>query len=98
MILMSSAATGCTGGLGVRIILAADLSADLGAMLGARIAVAALGRVALLTGRRADFDAFFISARALSARALLAPFLSGRRVPLDDRPAVLVEWLLMASI
>jgi hypothetical protein len=77
----------------VRIILAADLSANLGAMLGARIAVAALGRVALLTGRRADFDAFFIS-----ARALLAPFLSGRRVALDDRPAVLVEWLLMASI
>jgi hypothetical protein len=55
--------------------------------------VAALGRVALLTGRRADFDAFFIS-----ARALLAPFLSGRRVALDDRPAVLVELLLMTSI
>jgi hypothetical protein len=28
----------------------------------------------------------------------LAPFLSGRRVALDDRPAVLVEWLLIGSI
>jgi hypothetical protein len=93
MILRSYAATGCTGGLGVRIIFAADLSANLGAMLGARIVVAALGRAALPTGRRADFADFFNS-----APALLAPFLSGRRVALDDRPAVLAEWLLIGSI
>jgi hypothetical protein len=93
MMLMSCPATGCTGGLGVRIILAADLSADLGAMLGARIAMVDVGRAALPTGRRADFDGFFNS-----APALLAVFLSGRRVALDDRPAVLVDWLLMAAI
>jgi hypothetical protein len=86
---ISCAATGCTGGLGVRIILAADF----GAMLGARIAIAAWGRAVLPTGRRADFDAFLTS-----ARAPLALFLSGRRRALEDRPAVLVEWLLMTTI
>ena len=68
MIGISCAATGCTGGLGVRIILAADLSADLGAMLGARIAVAARAASTLPTGRRADFDAFLIVRRGRSWR------------------------------
>ena len=89
MMWISLPAIGCTGGLGVRIILAADL----GAILGARIAVAEVGRVVLPTGRRADFDAFLFS-----ARAVLAIFLSGRRVVLVDLPAVLVEWLLISSI
>ena len=57
------------------------------------MAIAEFGRVELLTGRRADFDAFL-----LAARTLLAGFLSDRRAVLDDRPAVLVEWLLITSI
>ena len=61
-------------------------------MLGARIAVT-VGRVALPTGRRADFDAFLGT-----ARAFLAVFLSEPPVALADRLAVLVDWLLMASI
>jgi hypothetical protein len=86
--------SGCTGGLGVRSILV-SLSDDLGAMLGARIAETA-GRVILPTGRRADFDAFGVTAPALLA--VLAVFLSDRPVALADRPAVLVEWLLMPAI
>jgi hypothetical protein len=65
----------------------------LGAMLGARIAEAPLGRADLPTGRRADFGAFFIS-----TRALLALFLSGRRAVLEERPAVLVDWVVIHTI
>jgi hypothetical protein len=77
----------------VRIILPVDFAADLGAMLGATIGVAEVGREALPTGRRADFAAFLFP-----ARALLLIFLSGRRAVLDDRLAVLVEWLLIFLI
>jgi hypothetical protein len=84
--LMLCSAAGCTGGLAVRIILAADIVADLDAMLGARIGVAEVGREALPTGRRADFAAFLFG-----APALLLIFLSGRWAVLDDRLAVFVE-------
>ncbi|HTT47275.1 MAG TPA: hypothetical protein VMG39_04640 [Pseudolabrys sp.] len=68
-----------------------DLIADLGAMLGARMADAV--RVVVRAAPRADFAGFL-----LTARALLALFLAGRRAALDDRPAVLVEWLLINII
>jgi uncharacterized membrane protein YozB (DUF420 family) len=51
------------------------------------------GRVALPTGRRADFDAFFAA-----ARTLFALFLVVRLVALADRPAVFAECLLIRSI
>jgi hypothetical protein len=73
-------ATGCTGGLGVRIIFAAALEAR-------------VGLVALPTGNRADFDAFFAAERTLFVLFFAAP-------PADfvDRPAVFAECLLIISI
>ena len=77
-------ATGCIGGLEVRIIFV--VFAELAAAAAARA-----GRVALPTGRRADFDSFFSG-----ARSLFALFLAG--VVLADRPAVFAECLLINSI
>jgi hypothetical protein len=51
------------------------------------------GRVAVPTGWRADFDAFFVA-----ARTPFAAFLAARLAVLADRPAVFVECLLIASI
>jgi hypothetical protein len=79
-------ATGCIGGLDVRIIFV--VFAGLAAAVAARA-----GRVALPTGRRADFDTFFVV-----ARALFSLFFAVRRVVLADRPAVFAECLLINSI
>jgi hypothetical protein len=51
------------------------------------------GRVAVPTGWRADFEAFFVA-----ARTLFAAFLAVRLAVLADRPAAFVECLLIASI
>jgi hypothetical protein len=75
-------ATGCIGGLDVRIIFV--VFAGLAAAVAARA-----GRVALPTGRRADFDIFFAVARALFALFFAV---------LADRPAVFAEGLLINSI
>jgi hypothetical protein len=79
-------AAGCIGGLDVRIIFV--VFAPLAAAVAARA-----GRVALPTGRRADFDTFFAG-----ARSLFALFFAVRRVVLADRLAVFAECLLMNSI
>jgi hypothetical protein len=79
-------ATGCTGGLGVRIILMA--------FTGLEAIVAALaGRVDLPTGKRADLDTF-----VAVARAPFALFFAVRLVVLADRPAVFAECLLINTI
>ncbi|MGC2011678.1 MAG: hypothetical protein WA693_11565, partial [Pseudolabrys sp.] len=78
----SCGAAGWTGGLGVRIIVVAF----------AAVPVLA-GRVAFPTGRRADFDTFFVV-----ARTLFAPFFAAWLVVFADRPAVFVECSLIISI
>jgi hypothetical protein len=75
-------ATGCTGGLGVRIILMAFT-----------IMAALAGRVDLPTGKRADLDTF-----VAVARAPFALFFAVRLVVLADRPAVFAECLLINTI
>jgi hypothetical protein len=78
----SGVATGCTGGLGVRIILMAFT-----------IMAALAGRVDLPTGKRADLDTF-----VAVARAPFALFFAVRLVVLADRPAVFAECLLINTI
>jgi len=79
-------ATGCTGGLGVRIILTVFTGLE-------AIVVALVGRVILPTGERADLDTF-----AAVARAPFVLFFAVRLAVLADRPAVFVECLLIISI
>jgi hypothetical protein len=79
-------AIGCTGGLGVRIILMAFTELE-------AIMAALAGRVDLPTGKRADLDTF-----VAVARAPLALFFAVRLVVLADRPAVFVECVLIKTI
>jgi hypothetical protein len=82
----SGVATGCTGGLGVRIILMAFTGLE-------AIVAARAGRVDLPTGKRADLDTF-----VAVARAPFALFFAVRLVVLADRPAVFAECLLIDTI
>jgi hypothetical protein len=52
-----------------------------------------VGRVALATGERADFDTF-----VADARASFVPFFAVRLVVLADRPAVFAECVLILQI
>jgi hypothetical protein len=79
-------ATGCTGGLGVRIIFTVCTGLE-------AIVAALVGRVTLPTGERADFDTF-----AAEVRAPFVLFFAVRLVVLADRPAVFAECLLIFSI
>jgi len=86
---ISSAATGCTGGLDVRKIFGPSL----GATLGERTAMPRVERPPAPTSRRADFDSFLTR-----IWVPFAPFFAGRRAAFAGLRADFAVFLLIASI